>query len=69
MMELSPAIPRSFTAIAVIDISPWVRVADYSEEQRAEVVRQWDDAFHTVGFAAITGTRLFLLLLLSHICM
>ena len=39
----------------MIDISPWVEPSHHSDEERDLVVRQWDDAFSSMGFAAITG--------------
>jgi isopenicillin N synthase-like dioxygenase len=43
-------------SVQVIDISAWIDYASHSNEERSLVVQQWDQAFSSFGFVAITGT-------------
>jgi isopenicillin N synthase-like dioxygenase len=42
-------------AVPVVDVSPWVEVGAYDDDDRARVARELDDACRSVGFVQILG--------------
>lgn len=51
-MPRSPLRPRLFEPI---DLAPFVRPGDFSDEARRRSATAWDESFRTVGFAVIDG--------------
>eukprot|EP01041_Mallomonas_annulata_P007700 gene7700-15758_t len=45
----------SETEIPIVNIEPWTRFSFYSENDRLDVAKAWDNAFSNFGFAIITG--------------
>mmetsp|Transcript_55446 Transcript_55446/g.142872 ORF Transcript_55446/g.142872 Transcript_55446/m.142872 type:complete len:436 (-) Transcript_55446:77-1384(-) len=57
-LPLAPPVPRSPLKPQLfepVDLAPFVRPQDFTDEDRARSARQWDECFRTLGFGLIEG--------------